>query len=401
MHAFGIKIPVPTTKQHFHHIICYNTMNSAVLLSGGVDSAVALALLHQAGHRISPFYCKIWLEEESFGANCPWEEDLRYAEAVCKKFGLHLHIHPMQGIYYDKIVSYVIDQLRRGYTPNPDMLCNQYIKFGAFLDTYKDSFDTIASGHYAAIEQRNTAYYLRTSPDPIKDQSYFLARLSQEQLGKALFPLGTLTKHEVRSLAQSIALPNATRKDSQGICFLGKIRYPDFVRYYLGTKNGEIRDIEDKKKLGEHKGFWFYTIGQRHGLQLSGGPWYVCTKDTTENIVYVQHVSKLACSEPSFFAITNLHWIPKELPEGFALVKIRHGKGFYQAAYMLSADKKELYLAFVEHAQGLAPGQFAALYIDTYLRASGRISYSLRTSHPMHERLAALRNKLLEQNSQG
>ncbi len=368
-------------------------MKIAVLLSGGVDSSVALALLHRAGHTITPFYCKIWLEEESFGATCPWEEDLSYANAICDQFDLDLNVHPMQSIYYDTIITYVVSQLKQGFTPNPDMLCNQYIKFGAFAEAHGAAYEKIASGHYAQVIIQNDAAYLHTAFDPVKDQSYFLARLSQNQLKKACFPLGTMTKQEVRKTAKSFGLATATRKDSQGICFLGKISYPDFVRHYLGTKKGAIRVFETKEKLGEHQGYWFHTIGQRQGLGLSGGPWYVCAKDVQENIVYVQHVTKLNQANRPFFVLNELEWIPDVLDDsGIADVKIRHGRQFHRAAYVCSEDKKNVYLACFDQEKGLAPGQFAVLYLNGYARASGCISHVLDQEDPVRESLLALLN---------
>src|SRR6185436_1064760 len=224
--------------------------------------------------------------------DCPWEDDLKYARAVCEQAGVPLRVVPLQTEYQEKIVSHVVTELKAGRTPSPDILCNQWIKFGLFLDKIEPGFDKVASGHYGQVEEKDGLFWLKRSPDPVKDQTYFLSRLSQEQLGRILFPIGHLTKLEVREAAHRMALPNMDRPDSQGICFLGKIKYPEFVRFHLGEKTGDIIDIATGKKLADHKGVWFHTVGQRKGLGMGGGPWYVVKKDMDKNIVYVAHTEK-------------------------------------------------------------------------------------------------------------
>ncbi|RPI61060.1 MAG: tRNA 2-thiouridine(34) synthase MnmA, partial [Ignavibacteriales bacterium] len=263
-------------------------MKVAVLLSGGVDSSVALRLLKDEGFDVTAFYLKIWLQDEfSFLGDCPWEEDLEFARAVCKQADVPLEIINMQNEYWDSVVSYTISEIKEGRTPNPDMFCNRLIKFGQFINKIDESFDKVASGHYAKIENINKKYILKTSPDPIKDQTYFLAYLTQHQLSRALFPIGTYKKKQIRELAHNYNLPNMVRKDSQGICFLGKIKFSDFIKHHLGELEGEIIDIDMNKVMGKHNGFYFYTIGQRSGLRLGGGPWYVVNKDVEKNIVYI------------------------------------------------------------------------------------------------------------------
>ena len=250
-------------------------MKIAVLLSGGVDSSVALRLLKDEGYNVTAFYLKIWLQDEfSFLGDCPWEEDLEYARAVCKQADVPLEIINMQTEYWDSVVSYTISEIKEGRTPNPDMFCNRLIKFGQFINKIDSSFEKVASGHYAKVQLEQGKYILKTSPDPIKDQTYFLAYLTQKQLSRALFPIGTYNKKEIRKLAEKYKLPNMNRKDSQGICFLGKIKFSDFIKHHLGEIEGEIIDIDTNKVMGKHKGYYFYTIGQRSGLRLGGGPWY-------------------------------------------------------------------------------------------------------------------------------
>ncbi|HEV8544453.1 MAG TPA: tRNA 2-thiouridine(34) synthase MnmA, partial [Verrucomicrobiae bacterium] len=286
-------------------------MKVAVLLSGGVDSSVALRQVKESGsHEITAFYLKIWLEDElAFLGDCPWEDDLKYARAVCEQAGVPLRVVPLQTEYQDRIVSHVIAELKAGRTPSPDILCNEWIKFGLFLDKIEPGFDKIVSGHYAQVEQRGDLFYLKRSPDPVKDQTYFLSRLSQAQLGRILFPIGHLTKKQVREQARELQLPNMERRDSQGICFLGKIKYPEFVRFHLGERKGDIVDIATGEKLAEHKGVWFHTVGQRKGLGMGGGPWYVVKKDIQSNSVFVAHSEAYRTYARDDFIIANAHWI--------------------------------------------------------------------------------------------
>ncbi|PYM10217.1 MAG: tRNA 2-thiouridine(34) synthase MnmA, partial [Verrucomicrobia bacterium] len=233
-------------------------MKIAVLLSGGVDSSVALRLVKQAGNRdVTAFYLKIWLEDElAYLGNCPWEEDLKYARTVCEQAGVPLKVVSLQTEYQERVVADAVEELRAGRTPSPDIWCNQRIKFGLFFEKIEGGFDRIVSGHYAQVEERGDVCLLKRSPDPVKDQTYFLCALHQKQLRRLWFPIGHLHKDEVRQLAREYDLPNRDRKDSQGICFLGKIRYPEFVRHHLGERAGELVELETGRTLAEHRGFW-------------------------------------------------------------------------------------------------------------------------------------------------
>ncbi|MBN2366383.1 MAG: tRNA 2-thiouridine(34) synthase MnmA [Calditrichaeota bacterium] len=338
-------------------------MKVAVLLSGGVDSSVGLRLLREQGHDITAFYLKIWLEDEltSLG-ECPWEEDLQYARGVCQQTGVPLQILPFQREYWDTIVSYSIRELKAGRTPNSDMFCNRLIKFGLFVDKIGSEFDKVASGHYARIEKNNGNFILKRSPDPVKDQTYFLAYMQQHQLTRTIFPLGNYTKKEVRKLAHDFDLPNKNRKDSQGICFLGQIRYTDFVKYHLGEKPGQFIDIETGDIVGYHKGYWFYTIGQRQGLGLSGGPWYVLRKDTDNNLLYLSRNREIRDDLNRTFKVGEFNWISGEKPEKQRLqVKVRHGEQIINCR--LHFKNNSIGEVILEHPdQGLAPGQFAVFY---------------------------------------
>jgi len=348
----------------------------ACLLSGGVDSSVALWSLKEQGHdRIRAYYLKIWLEDElSYLGSCPWEEDLGYARAVCEGAGVPLEVVPLQREYYDRVVSYTVEELKRGRTPSPDIFCNERIKFGAFFDAVEERVDRVASGHYAILEEGdNEKVWLRRSPDPVKDQSYFLFHLRQEQLRRILFPIGSMDKREVRRRAQELDLPNKHRPDSQGICFLGKIRYPEFVRYYLGEKTGDIVERDSGRRLGTHQGSWFFTIGQRQGLGLGNGPWYVVDKSFEENIVYVSHADSVDQQARSSLTIGELTWLTEEPQQEEFLVKLRHGPQLnrVRARRLEAGTKMELTLA--EADRGVAPGQFAVLYDGEYCLGGGTI----------------------------
>ncbi len=347
-------------------------MKIAVLVSGGVDSSVALHLLKTQGHDLEAFYLKIWLEDEmSFLGECPWEKDLSYVEKVCKQCDVKLNTVPLQKEYYERVVNYTIDAVRKGLTPNPDMLCNREIKFGAFYDKFGKDFDKIASGHYAQIEeQKNGSVKLKRAPDLVKDQTYFLAMMRQEQLQKALFPIGKMNKKEVRQYAIQNNLATAMRKDSQGICFLGKIAFSDFVKEHLGIKKGKFIEKETGKELGEHDGFYFYTIGQRRGININNGPWYVCGKDVEKNIIYLTHGYTGNDQRRDNFDIANINCIGKIPIKKELLVKLRHGENFYTCNIDVY-DKNGAHVILNQKDPGITPGQYAVFYDEQYCLGGG------------------------------
>ncbi|KAM7528943.1 hypothetical protein LguiB_032353 [Lonicera macranthoides] len=359
----------------------------AVLLSGGVDSSVALRLLHNAGHSCTAFYLKIWFQEdfENFWSECPWEEDLKYAKAVCNQVDIPLEVVHLTDEYWNNVVSYIIDEYRCGRTPNPDVLCNTRIKFGAFMDAISSmKFDFVASGHYAKVvhaskAQMNDPSVLELSKDMIKDQTYFLSHLSQAQLRRLIFPLGCIPKDEVRRLAKIFDLPNQSRKDSQGICFLGKIKFSEFVARQIGEKEGVILEAETGDFLGEHRGFWFYTIGQRQGLRLPGGPWYVVEKDVKNNVVFVSRNYFSVDKRRRLFRVGSLKWLSGFPPNqiNHLRCKVRHGPGFYDCSLKMEDGENWHDKVGVVHLsvddQGLAAGQFAAFYDGTTCIGSGVI----------------------------
>ena len=349
-------------------------MNIAMLISGGVDSSVALRLLQDAGHDITAFYLKIWLEDElAFLGECPWEDDISYAEAVCREAGVPFEAAPFQKEYWDRVVSYVIEEAKAGRTPNPDIFCNSRIKFGAFYDRFGKDFDKVATGHYAWTEERDGMTLLKKSPDPVKDQTYFLSRLSQEQVSKALFPIGGFRKSEVRELAKKYHLPNAARKDSQGICFLGAVAFDEFLEFHLGTKEGDIVDWKTGKALGKHRGYWFHTIGQRRGIGLSGGPWYVAAKNTEDNTVFVSNEWRSEEMARDSFVVSGLNWISGSAPEKNNLsVKLRHGPKEYPCEISFTGDDR-LSVKLDGFDRGIAPGQFAVFYDGDVCLGGGMI----------------------------
>jgi len=348
-------------------------MNVAVLLSGGVDSSVALNLLKNEGHSLTAFYLKIWLEDDlAFLGNCPWEEDLEYVRAVCNQLNVPLEIVNMQQEYLDIVVEYTISELKQGNTPSPDIMCNLNIKFGLFFNKISKDFDKVASGHYAQIEEINSFYYLKENPDKVKDQTYFLSYLKQQQLKKILFPIGKYTKQQVRLMANQFNLPNKNRKDSQGICFLGKIKYNDFIKFHLGEKLGKIVEIETGKILGNHKGYWFHTIGQRSGLGLSGGPWVVIKKDIEENIVYVSRNNQTEKIPHDKLKVLDINWIPYKPDFDFYEIKLRHGAN-KNIGVIEKIDNQNVILKLNEPDQGISNGQFAIFYKSGYCYGGGKI----------------------------
>lgn len=339
-------------------------MNIAVLLSGGVDSSVALKLVKDKGHDVTAFYLKVWMEDDFSFGDCPWEEDVEYVKKVCGQLDVHFDIIPMQREYFKRVVEYALGELRSGRTPNPDMMCNRFIKFGAFYEKYGHEFDRIASGHYAKTKTDCSGHpHLMTNPDPVKDQTYFLSQMTIDQFKKAAFPLGDLDKKQVRELAKKWDLVNAGRKDSQGICFLGKINYRQFLEKYVGEKTGQIIEKSTGKILGTHQGYWFYTIGQRSGLDLGGGPWFVIEKDSAENTIYVSHGYDPAEVYVDQFEIENMNWI-NHLPgldKERVRFKIRHSPVFNDGVITALHNNKIL-VKSDEKIAGVAQGQFGVIY---------------------------------------
>lgn len=355
----------------------------ATLLSGGVDSSVAVALLVEAGVRPDLWYIQIGPDRDSTDYTCTIEEDLEMARAVAYKYKLPLQVVDLHKDYWEKVVDYTMTRVREGLTPNPDVMCNRLIKFGVFDERVGKDYDIIATGHYACTEvDLEGRKWLCTSPDPVKDQTDFLAQIEPWQLKKACFPIGHLSKAEVRAVAEREHLAAAHRKDSQGICFLGKIDYNDYIRNFLGEKPGQVIDRSTGRVLGLHRGLWFHTIGQRKGLGFSGGPWYVVEKDMRRNILWVVNGYDPEESYCDHFRIVAPHWLTVDpftagLIDGEACssgsnvtLKIRHTPDFCPAHVKLQEDGS-LDVHTEQPLQGVAPGQFGVLYDLQHHRCYG------------------------------
>ena len=353
----------------------------AVLLSGGVDSSVVVYEFARFGLHPDCFYIKIGPEEKEEW-DCSSEEDLEMATAVAHKYGCRLEVIDCHREYWDQVTKYTMDKVRSGLTPNPDVMCNRLIKFGAFDEKCGHDYSLIATGHYAQTEEEEVCEivngesvnrklkWLCTSPDPVKDQTDFLAQIYDWQLKKAIFPIGHYMKDEVRQIAEREHLVNARRKDSQGICFLGKVNYNDYIRRYLGEQPGDVIELETGKRIGEHKGLWFHTIGQRKGMGFSGGPWFVVKKDVEQNILYVSHGYDPDTVYQQDFKVHDYHWLTSgSLPQEITF-KIRHTPGYLPATLEKTGDS-----SFVVHAKerihGVAPGQFCVVYDKDHHRCLG------------------------------
>ena len=356
-------------------------MNIAALVSGGVDSAVAVHCLKELGHTPHLFYIKIGPEEDKEW-NCTSEEDIEICNWLARKYGLKLDVVDLHSQYWDKVVSYTMEKAKAGLTPNPDVMCNKLIKFGCFEDEVGHEFDKIATGHYATTEVLNGKTWLATSPDLIKDQTDFLCQINFKQVSKLLFPIGHLWKHQVRDIAEKNKLLNANRKDSQGICFLGQVDFREYVAKYLGENPGDVRELETGKKIGIHKGLWFYTIGQRKGLGFSGGPWFVVKKNTKRNILFVSHgynpdkVFKDKISTDSLHFITENPWNDKPMVDRHTITfKIRHTPEFNKGNISRNIDGSWTIVSD-EKIHGVAPGQFCVIYDENHhlCYGSGEIS---------------------------
>jgi tRNA (5-methylaminomethyl-2-thiouridylate)-methyltransferase len=342
-------------------------MNIATLLSGGVDSSLVVHVLKEEGYTPSLFYIKIGMDDDEL-LHCSSEEDIEMASLVARKYGCSLEIVDLHKDYWENVVAYTIEKVKQGLTPNPDVMCNKLIKFGVFEDRVGKYFDKTATGHYATTTEINEKVYLSTAQDPLKDQTDFLAQINSLQVSKLMFPVGNLMKAEVRALAEKANLPSAKRQDSQGICFLGKINYNDFIRRYLGEKEGPIVEFETGKLIGRHKGYWFHTVGQRKGLGLSGGPWYVIKKDVDSNIVYASKGFDVSTQYGNSFKmedfnfITDNPWLDASA-EIEVTFKIRHTPDFTKG--LLRKIENNYHIESTQKLQGIAPGQFGVIY-DKY-----------------------------------
>ncbi|MEC5394623.1 tRNA 2-thiouridine(34) synthase MnmA [Bergeyella sp. RCAD1439] len=395
-------------------------MKIVVGLSGGVDSSVAAYLLQQQGHEVIGLFMRNWndasvtLEDE-----CPWIEDSNDALMVAQKLGIPFQVIDMSDLYKERIVDYMFSEYEKGRTPNPDVLCNREVKFDVFLETALSlGADKVATGHYARVEafsdeRGQEVYRLLAGKDANKDQSYFLCQLSQKQLSKALFPIGELTKLEVRAIAKQLGLVTAEKKDSQGLCFIGKVSLPEFLKQQLKPKEGEIVEIfrdfeafskpmpefetkeqelaykaskirykrEDGKVIGKHQGAQYYTIGQSKGLGIGGHKesCFIVSRDMSQNLLFVGEGHSFPGLYRSALKIEreDVHWVREDLRLANGqckevMARIRYRQPLEKA--VLYQFEEALYIEFETPQSAIAEGQFAAWYDGDELLGSGVIA---------------------------
>ena len=337
-----------------------------VALSGGVDSAAAAALLVQQGHEVVAAYMKNWVNDENIPGECPWERDIEDALGVCRKLGIELRVVDLIEQYKNRVVNYLIEGYRSGSTPNPDVLCNREMKFGVLLDyALEQGFSAVATGHYAnRLDVPGEGSYVLRGADRNKDQSYFLALMRPEQVARAVFPVGQITKPEVRELARRFGLPNAEKKDSQGICFIGQVKMSDFLRHYLPDNPGDIVDLQGRV-LGRHDGLHLFTMGQRKGHHVAspreGVAYVVVGKDLKKNRLILgyegQETPGLYSRSAVVGSVTNLL---RPLPERIMAQPRYRAPAVHAACTPLGQNKYRL--DFDEPVRALALGQVCALY---------------------------------------
>lgn len=336
-------------------------------MSGGVDSSLSAALLQKQGYDVTGVYMKNWTQDLP-GMVCPWADDLADAKRVAVQLGIPFKVFDFQKEYKQKVVDYMIAEYQAGRTPNPDIMCNQEVKFRLFLQTaLDDGADLIATGHYARVKDGQ----LFVAADQAKDQTYFLYRITEEALKKTLFPLGELTKPEVREQAQKLGLATAAKKDSQGICFVGKVGIKDFLQQYVTAEPGDIIDKKTGQVLGQHEGAIFYTFGQRHGLGIGGGlPYYVVSKDMAKNLVYVTTDLNDEALWRRKLSLTQLHWINSAPKNGHKYaVRLRYRAALIECT--LDIHESTAHLVLSEPERAITPGQSAVIYDSQQVLGGG------------------------------
>lgn len=323
-------------------------------MSGGVDSSVTAALLVEAGHDVTGVYMKNWTQDMP-GLRCPWADDLADAKRVAVKLGIDFKVYDFEADYKQKVVDYMISEYEAGRTPNPDIMCNQEIKFKLFLETaIEDGAEFVATGHYAKTKDGE----LLRAVDDNKDQTYFLYRVTKTALLKTIFPLGAFTKPEVRKMAEDRGLSTAAKKDSVGICFVGQIGMREFLSQYVTTRPGDIVDRQTGKVLGRHDGAIFYTLGQRHGLDVGGGlPYYVVGKSMEKNEVYVSSDLNDKKLWKEHVQLQSLHGIDGSIEPGEYQARLRH-----RAPLIDCTLNERGVLTFAHPERAATSGQSVVLY---------------------------------------
>ncbi len=349
-------------------------------MSGGVDSSVSAALLKKAGFDVTGMFIKCWDAADPLGENCTSSDDERMARLAAAQIGIPFYSINFVKEYKQKVVEYLLDGYKKGITPNPDVMCNKEIKFGLFFDKAMElGADFVATGHYARVQKsannsrsRIISTKLLMGKDKNKDQSYFLSFIKPEVLEHVLFPIGEYTKQEVRALAKKFDLPNADRKSSQGICFIGKVDFAEFLKQYISPERGKIADMQGNT-LGEHEGAWYYTIGQRSGLGLAGGPYFVVDKDVKKNIVVVSKNERDL--EKNEVLLQDMNWFVDCLRFDFKqqiTTKLRY-RQTSTSARIKKGNKKEVVLRFDIPQRAVTPGQLGVLYSGDQMLGAGVI----------------------------
>ncbi|AGF46915.1 tRNA (5-methylaminomethyl-2-thiouridylate)-methyltransferase [Candidatus Kinetoplastibacterium desouzaii TCC079E] len=350
-------------------------------MSGGVDSSVAAWILKEEGYKVVGLFMQNWENDES--SSCSIKNDLLDATSVADLIGIDFEYVNFSEDYKEKVFSIFLKEYSLGRTPNPDILCNSEIKFKAFLDhSLKIGAKKIATGHYARIKKNENKYQLLKAIDLNKDQSYFLYRLNQEQLSRSLFPIGNLHKKDVRALAKKIGLPNAYKKDSTGICFIGEKSFTTFLNKYIPFKRGPILTL-DGKQIGEHNGISFYTIGQRKGLGIGGvknlsvsdNAWYVVKKDLYNNIIYVSQGRDSSLLQSKLLEAEDIHWIegcePQKLDNYLFSAKSRYRQ--QDSSCTIKTNQNKLIVSFLENQWAITEGQSVVIYDNDVCLGGGII----------------------------
>ncbi|MBR1747726.1 MAG: tRNA 2-thiouridine(34) synthase MnmA [Clostridia bacterium] len=348
-------------------------------MSGGVDSSLAAAILKDKGYDVVGLFMHNWKETGDDGV-CTAEQDYADVRRVCNIFDIPYYTVDLSKEYWDGVFSHFVEEYKRGRTPNPDVLCNREIKFGAFKrEAEKIGADYVATGHYCGVWHSDEGRtYLTRAQDDNKDQTYFLNQVSEEQIKNVLFPLQPLTKTEVRGMAEKLGIPTAHKKDSTGVCFIGERNFRKFLSEYVPMKKGEIRTL-DGRVIGEHEGVYFYTVGQHKGFGLGGvkgcdnvKPWYVIRKDVENNVLYVCQ------GEPDELYSTELftegfHFITDTIPDGKeVLCRIRHRQPLQKATFFRTDEGARV--VFCDKQRAVAPGQYCVLYDDRICLGGGVIN---------------------------
>lgn len=346
-------------------------------MSGGVDSSVAALLLKEQGYEIEGAYMKNWINEDDILGDCPWEQDITDASAVADSLGIPFRVVNLMKDYQERIVDYLLQGYQEGITPNPDVMCNREIKFGVFLDyALENGFDSVATGHYARLDGNSAQHKILEGADKNKDQTYFLAMMKKEQVKHACFPIGHIQKPELRRMATEAGLPNATKKDSQGICFIGNIKMQDFLRQYVPDNPGPIVRAEDEQELGTHKGLHFFTIGQRRGIGVPSNSdnknYVVVGKDPKNNALLVSFESTDA---PGLYAkrcvISNLNYTGDPIADDSLIECRTRYRDPRVNIHFKKIDEHSAEVVFQNPQRALALGQIMALYDGEELLGGG------------------------------